>query len=167
MMGFGLNLDSIKELDVPAAQTEEEMNLYITVVAASFIVTFLMFFVLEYIVKIYNPSFLKNLSSSNRTLLLTQIQSNIHAIIVCYLSTYVLYQSEELKADYIWGKCQLASVACAVTIGYMAADLLTLIIRWKDVGEWSYVFHHLFSALAFIYIIDWQLYLRSLHSVTK
>ncbi|KAJ7386446.1 TLC domain [Desmophyllum pertusum] len=128
-------------------------SLYIYTSAASFVFCLFLFYVIS-------PRFSSLISTGYRELPVakkldwdTRIGSNLHAVVVSSISLYCFFFDAETTSNPIVNDAILVRMQIAITMGYILADFLIIILSYKYIGDLFTVVHHIMAIWAYYFVV--------------
>ncbi|XP_031565407.1 TLC domain-containing protein 4-A-like [Actinia tenebrosa] len=136
----------------PISLVLSDAKLYIITAIGSFIsFSFITCFISPLISR-YFKSY-SSLSPSQKCDWETRIASNIHAIIVGFISLYCLFFDAATNANPIWNDAPLVRIGISITMGYITADFFIILYNYRLIGDNFMLVHHLMAMTAYIFVV--------------
>ncbi|CAH3146796.1 unnamed protein product [Porites evermanni] len=132
---------------------QKDCNLYVATAVASFSsCLFLFYFISPRFSSLVIPGYQK-LSVAKRIDWNTRIGSNLHAIIVSIISLYCFIFDAETTSNPVASDAVFVRIGIAITLGYISADFLIIILSYKLIGDLFTVTHHLMAIWAYYFVV--------------
>ncbi|KAK3755303.1 hypothetical protein QZH41_014616, partial [Actinostola sp. cb2023] len=81
------------------------------------------------------------------------ITSNVHAVIVSFISMYCLLFDDATNTNPIWNDSFWPRFGVAITFGYILSDFLVILLNYNLIGDDSMLLHHLMAMLAYVFVV--------------
>ncbi|XP_077981623.1 TLC domain-containing protein 4-B-like [Glandiceps talaboti] len=126
---------------------------YLPVVLASFGVSASLYYFISPLISEYICNGYRKLTQEQQVDWNTRTVSTLHSLIVSSLCVYVLLHDDDSQKNPIWCKCKLAKYNCAITAGYVVADLMIMLCHFPLADSVFYILHHLAAVYAYTYTL--------------
>lgn len=131
----------------------KDWNTYFCVAMASFWLWLFLFYFVSQRFSCMISSKYHQLSVAKRLNWDTRIGSNLHAVIVSVIALYCFFTFDtETRKN-----AELSRIGNSITMGYISADLLIILLSYKHIGDLFTVTHHLMAIWAYYFVVVYGL----------
>lgn len=131
----------------------KDHSLYICTSVASFLLCLFMFYFVSSRFSSLVSSRYNELSHAKKIDWDTRIGSNVHAVIVSTISLYCYIFDTVTTANPVKNDAVLVRVGVAITMGYILADFLIIVLSYKYIGDLFTLVHHVMAIWAYYFVV--------------
>lgn len=131
----------------------KDCSLYVGIVMISFSVCLFLFYFVSPKFSSLVSSRYHQLPEAKRIDWDTRIGSNLHAVIVSVISLYCFMFDAETTSNPVVNDAVFARVGVSITMGYISADFLIILLSYKHIGDLFTMTHHLMAIWAYYFVV--------------
>jgi len=87
----------------------------------------------------------------------SSMSSTYNALLSGFLCLVAMFY-EDFDHDPIWQDSVIVKSACAMVVGYVAADTILMMVYYKHMKDMGMLFHHMASVYAYFYVMTYGTY---------